>query len=627
GGLMLVDYRGPAGTIPSISAARILEGEADPSVIAGKIVVVGVNATGYGTMLRTGAAGQMSRTEKIATVTANILAERYITTVSLSSFLDILILFVIGAFCAVVLPRVTLLNRIIILVMMALLFVNLNYALYNSFKLITKTLFPTLEIVLFLAFAHAIKPRDETARTEAVTGGHAVAEHPRKAATGPHASHPARVSARSGSTPIGPDGVPVRRITDGAPAGVISGLAKTMVIDLDTVRGAGFASLAPATASPPSTPPASSPPSAPPDSVGSGYDSGPDSAFDPDSDSDAGVVDMPPPVDISLAETMEAALPQGDTPQPRDLMDETPQPMGMAREGSTGGVRRRDGDITQLGRYEILGVLGQGAMGTVYKGRDPAIDRLVALKTIRVDSSSNPQHAAELRERLVREAKAAGKLSHPHIVTIYDVGTHDDLDYIAMEYLEGYTLEQMTRKNVQVNFRITAKMLIQVCAALDYAHTAGIVHRDIKPANIMVLDNFEVKVTDFGIARVDSPQTSMTQTGIAVGTPQYIAPELLRGEEIDRRCDIFSLGVVAYELLTRRRPFTGENISQLVYSITQKDPVPPSRVDPQIPGLFDVIVGKALAKNPRERYQNAREMGQALSSFVEDLAGAKSFRI
>ena len=170
-------------------------------------------------------------------------------------------------------------------------------------------------------------------------------------------------------------------------------------------------------------------------------------------------------------------------------------------------------------------------------------------------------------------------------------------------------------------------MLMQICDALDYAHSAGIVHRDIKPANIMVLDNFEIKVTDFGIARFDSPQMSMTQTGVAIGTPQYIAPELLRGEAIDRRCDIFSLGVVAYELLTQRRPFTGENISQLIYAVTQTEPEPPSTLDSTIPGLFDVIIGKALAKDRRERYQTAREMSQALNSFVEDLAGAKSYRI
>jgi serine/threonine-protein kinase len=196
-----------------------------------------------------------------------------------------------------------------------------------------------------------------------------------------------------------------------------------------------------------------------------------------------------------------------------------------------------------------------------------------------------------------------------------------------MEYLEGYTLEQVVRKQVALNYRIVAKMLRQVCQALDYAHRAGIVHRDVKPANIMVLEDFDIKVTDFGIARFESSGMSMTQTGMAVGTPYYIAPEQLRGGAIDRRCDIFSLGVVAYELLTHRRPFLGENLSALIYAITQTDVVPPSKVDANIPTLFDVIIGKALAKDPRDRFQTADEMGNQLAVFVDDRAPVKAFRI
>jgi serine/threonine-protein kinase len=282
--------------------------------------------------------------------------------------------------------------------------------------------------------------------------------------------------------------------------------------------------------------------------------------------------------------------------------------------------------LKRLGRYEIQGILGQGAMGMVFKGLDPAIDRLVALKTIRIGSGMNPTQTMELRERLVREAKAAGKLSHPNIVTIYDVGTEGDLDYIAMEYLEGQTLEALIRKQAVMNFRIVAKMLYQVCSALDYAHKMGSVHRDVKPANIMVLEGLDVKVMDFGIARFESGAMSMTQTGIAMGTPFYIAPEQLRGESVDRRCDIFSLGVVAYELLTRKRPFDGQNISALIYSITQTNPEPPSKLDVAIPGLFDFVISKSLAKDPRQRYQNAEDMGNDLAAFVEDMAGAKAYR-
>jgi len=182
------------------------------------------------------------------------------------------------------------------------------------------------------------------------------------------------------------------------------------------------------------------------------------------------------------------------------------------------------------------------------------------------------------------------------------------------------------KKRVQLNYRIAAKIILQVCNALEYAHKAGIVHRDVKPANIMVLDNFEIKVTDFGIARFDTGGMSMTQTGIAMGTPHYISPEQLRGEPVDRRCDIFSLGVVAYELLTRQKPFSGESISQLIYQITQVNPKPPSDIDENIPSMFDTIVLKALAKDPLERYQTVEQMGQALKIFTEDLA-ATPYRV
>lgn len=597
GGLFLIDYRGPAGTVPSISAARVLEGKVEPSAIAGKVVVVGVSASGYGTNIRTGVSDAMPRAEKIATVTANILDGRFITTVRLSTVLDILILFAIGTFCALALPRVTLLYRVVVLVVMALLFLNVNFVLYSSFKLITKTLFPTLEILLFLAISPVIKMRREDIAlgTPRRTQSPSVPVSNRRA----RGSSP---SSSSGRTPVSVDsnGVPVRKLVEDKPAGVISGLQKTMVIDLNTVssdQGAGTAEI-------PISPPSDSQPQQPMSQT----------------------AQLKPEALDSIS--VDGLTPQ---PQPQDLMGHSPRPMGFTNSAPAEQPRHKDvesANLKRLGRYEVLGGLGEGAMGTVYKGKDPAIGRMVALKTILVGTGINAAQTAELRERLVREAKAAGKLSHPHIVTIYDVGTEGDLDYIAMEYLEGYTLEELIKKNVQVNYRITARILVQICDALEYAHSFGIVHRDIKPANVMVLEDFQVKVMDFGIARFDSAQMSMTQTGIAIGTPQYIAPELLRGQDIDRRCDIFSLGVVAYELLTGKRPFRGENISQLIYAITQTDPEPPTKVDENIPSLFDVIVGKALAKDPRERYQSAREMGQALGSFVEDLTKSKSsFRI
>ena len=261
------------------------------------------------------------------------------------------------------------------------------------------------------------------------------------------------------------------------------------------------------------------------------------------------------------------------------------------------------------------GILGKGAMGLVYKGVDPAINRPVALKTIRLDFVNDPDEMAELKERLYREAQAAGKLSHPNIVTIYDVGSEGHLQYIAMEYLDGQTLEDMIKKKVKFNYRIIAQIIMQICSALEYAHDKGIVHRDIKPANIMIMKDYQAKVMDYGIARVDS--SSMTKTGIAMGTPNYISPEQLKGQKSDHRADLFSLGVVMYELLLGRRPFKGENITSLIYSILNNNPEKPSNINPQIPLLFDRIIDRTLKKNVDERYQKASEIMADLSDFVE----------
>ena len=205
-------------------------------------------------------------------------------------------------------------------------------------------------------------------------------------------------------------------------------------------------------------------------------------------------------------------------------------------------------------------------------------------------------------------------MSHPNIVTIYDFGLQGNLQYIAMEYIDGYTLESVLKRNLHLNYRIIASTIIQVCSALEYAHKMGIIHRDIKPANIMVMENFRVKVMDFGIAHFKS--SSMTQTGIAMGTPNYISPEQLKGKEVTPSSDIFCLGVVLYELLTHTKPFTGENISALVYKITNENPPPPSTLDPKVPPLFDLVLKKSLAKDPAERYRSAKEMAGALEDFT-----------
>ncbi|MFQ5607725.1 MAG: serine/threonine-protein kinase, partial [Candidatus Zixiibacteriota bacterium] len=215
-------------------------------------------------------------------------------------------------------------------------------------------------------------------------------------------------------------------------------------------------------------------------------------------------------------------------------------------------------------------------------------------------------------------ARAAGKLSHPNIVVIYDFGSEGDVQYIAMEFLEGRTLEEMIKKKVNFNYKIVAKMIYQICSALQYAHDQSIVHRDVKPANIMVLPDYSVKVMDFGIARVES--TSMTKTGVAMGTPNYISPEQLQGKKIDGRSDLFSLGIVIYEMLVGERPFKGDNLTSLIYNIVNTEAEAPSKANPRIPPLFDQICQRALKKDPAQRYQKAGEMANALKAFVQSFS-------
>jgi serine/threonine protein kinase len=242
-----------------------------------------------------------------------------------------------------------------------------------------------------------------------------------------------------------------------------------------------------------------------------------------------------------------------------------------------------------------------------------------------LDFPLSPTETAELKSRLIQEAKAAGMLSHPNIVTIYDVGEQEGLHYIAMEYLSGYSLEDFIKKKGELNYRIVARIVIQTCEALSYAHQHGIVHRDIKPANIMLLEDFHVKVMDFGIARLET--TSLTKSNVALGTPQYISPEQLEGRQADKRSDIFSLGAVLYEMLTRRKPFQGENISSLMYRVLNYDPPPPSTINEKTPLIFDRIVSKAMAKKPEERYQNADEISQTLAEFVSSFVVTRGIRI
>jgi predicted Ser/Thr protein kinase len=339
-------------------------------------------------------------------------------------------------------------------------------------------------------------------------------------------------------------------------------------------------------------------------------------ASEPVQDSQERIIDADIPIGATAAPEPEIISPQSAAAEPDTFAEEPALPPITAAPPT--GIQG-SGELKNLGRYQITGILGKGAMGTVYRGVDPAINRPVALKTIRLDFVSDPDEMAELKERLHREAQSAGKLSHPNIVTIYDVGSEGHLQYIAMEYLEGRTLENMIKKKAKFNYRIIANIIMQICSALEYAHKQGIVHRDIKPANIMITKDYQAKVMDYGIARVES--SSMTKTGIAMGTPNYMSPEQLKGQPSDQRADLFSLGVVMYELLLGRRPFKGENITSLIYSILHQEPQKPSNINPQVPLLFDRIIARALKKNVDERYQKASEVMADLKDFVAAFAG------
>jgi hypothetical protein len=264
-----------------------------------------------------------------------------------------------------------------------------------------------------------------------------------------------------------------------------------------------------------------------------------------------------------------------------------------------------------LGRYRILGELGRGAMGAVYRAVDPLIEREVAIKTLLPNLPAEVMD--EVRERFIREARSAGRLNHPNIVTIFDVGEHDGVAYIAMELLEGKSLQQILKDGKPLPCEITADIVSQVADALDSAQQFKIVHRDVKPANVMVSPSGRVKLADFGVARLDT--SSMTQTGAALGSPKYMSPEQVLGQAVDARSDIFSLGVVLYEMLVRRTPFerpTDTTVFSLMNRIAGEPHTPVRKIDPQIPEGFDQILQRALAKKPDQRYARAADMAADL---------------
>ncbi len=275
-----------------------------------------------------------------------------------------------------------------------------------------------------------------------------------------------------------------------------------------------------------------------------------------------------------------------------------------------------------LGRYTIESHLGRGAMGAVYKGVDPRINRVVAIKTLAIQDEFDADEVAEVRRRFFHEAEIAGRLSHPNIVTIYDAGEDHDLAYIAMEYLEGSDLRELIRDKRRLPSPDKAmQMIAQIAEALDYAHEKGVIHRDIKPSNIMVeKSSGQLKLADFGVARITS--SSHTKTGTILGTPPYMSPEQLAGEHVDGRSDIFSLGVVLYELVAGKRPFDGDSMAALTYQITNEKHPPVIGTRKGIPRCVGSIIDRALQKNPNKRYQSAGSMHAALLRCINSSSGS-----
>ena len=277
--------------------------------------------------------------------------------------------------------------------------------------------------------------------------------------------------------------------------------------------------------------------------------------------------------------------------------------------------------LSHLGRYEIVSELGQGAMGVVYKAKDPLIDRVVAIKTINLSLAQEEKE--EYEARFYQEAKAAGRLSHPNIVTIYDVGKSGDIAYIAMEFLEGRELRSILNDGQRLPVIQVIRIVTQIAQGLAYAHDKGIVHRDIKPANIMVMTDEHAKITDFGIARMASAAVR-TQTGMVLGSPKYMSPEQVMGRQTDQRSDIFSLGVMLYEMLTGQVPFMGENVNAIMYQTLNATPAMPGALNPAVPDMLNFIVAKALAKGLDDRYHNARDLANDLHICRDNLSGEGS---
>ena len=269
----------------------------------------------------------------------------------------------------------------------------------------------------------------------------------------------------------------------------------------------------------------------------------------------------------------------------------------------------------KIGKYEITGKIGSGGFGAVYRGRDPYIKRTVAVKTCQLNDE-------EIKSRFFREAELAGNLHHRHITTIYDFGVEDGIPYIVQEFLSGEDLDKKVKRAEPLPIARKVEILVAIADGLAYAHAAGIIHRDIKPANVRILEDGSVKIMDFGIAKSLQTESNLTQTGITLGTSAYLAPEQIRGEPVDRRTDIFSLGILAYELLTYRKPFRGEHLSTVLYKILNEVPERIEDLSPDAPASLVASVNKAMEKQRENRYESMEALKQDLLNVQREVSGS-----
>jgi len=617
---MFINYSNPGRTFNRVSAADVLSEKLDLKLFKDKLIIVSVALDDETEYYATPVSPHLADFEKTANIIENIVHGNLIERMDSNPLIDLIILFGLGIVFAVVLPRVSLKFRLIILAGSFFVLINLAYVLFSSYNILTRPLYVGIELFFFLISAPLMDNEFlaklgiiEDTRSHKPGALPKIKEKPSVkilADDGQGTENIAEPTTQMngqnrslGNSDQLKKTVPSEHAVDSSEVKTVAQKMPDDLVDnspddyqnITINDDAGEESPDLSDSSSQSIP------------QNADYHEEPPEGFEPTSGDSGGLL-----VGDEGSSQKAPVKHDGGTGFPPDASPNTGESHDDGRQDYSPGDSQQ---LTTLGRYKVVGELGKGAMGSVFKGLDPAINRNVALKTIRLDFVSDPEEFAELKERLFREARAAGMLSHPNIVTIYDVGTEGKLQYIAMEYIKGATLEEMIRRKVKFNLRIVAQMIAQICSALEYAHSHKIVHLDIKPANVMVQQDYTVKVMDFGIARVDS--TSMTRTGIAMGTPNYISPEQLQGKKVDHRCDIFSLGVMMYEMLVSRRPFTGENLTALIYSIVNKEPELPSSIDSSIPPLFDRIIEKSLKKNPDERYQKASEISAALSDFIE----------